>query len=340
MSTTPPVGVAWTRVGWFYGIALGGAVLAGSLLWILRQAGAPIAVILGGMALLYMPLPLVAGLIVERRAGRRTLAAIEWRRLRTRFWSTAGPSAVSAVAVTLAVLVLCVAVMLVAGGLGLPGAGHFVADDAEFRQRLLQLVPDLPADTELPPVPVLAVVLLLEGLLAGLTINGLFCLGEEYGWRGVLAQELRPLGTVRANLLTGLLWGLWHSPAIILLGHNYGTEWGWGILLMVAWTTPLSFLLSWVRVRSGSVLAPAFLHGALNGTIGAFVLTIIGGSVFVALPVGLLMSLVLSVVAVLVWRLPLRALPDARTTNFEFPTPDYAAEGVREAESRSGPRPS
>lgn len=307
MTTPVTERVAWSRVGWFYGIAFGGAVLVGLALWALRQAGVPTVVVQGGTALLYMPLPLVAGLIVERRAGRRPLIASEWRNLSTRFWVTIGPSAVYALVVMVAVLALGFAVVLLAGAFGVPGAGHFVASDAEFRERLLQIVPALSADTQLPPVPVLAVALLSQGLLAGLTINGLFAFGEEYGWRGVLAEELRPLGTWRSNLLTGVLWGLWHAPVIILLGHNYGAEWGWGIALMVAWTTPLAFLLSWVRERSGSVLAAAFLHGAYNGTIGFFGLTIIGGSLFVALPMGLLMALVLSVVAVVVWRLPARA---------------------------------
>ncbi|HSK32603.1 MAG TPA: CPBP family intramembrane glutamic endopeptidase [Propionicimonas sp.] len=307
MTTQEPERVAWSRVGWYYGIAFGGAVLVGLSLWALHQAGLAMVLVQGGLALLYMPLPLVAGLIVERRAGRRPLIATEWRSLRTRFWSTIGRSAVYAVVVMLGVIALGFVAAFVAGALGVPGAGHFVAGDAEFRERLLQIVPVLPADVELPPVPVLAAGLLSQGLLAGVTINGLFAFGEEYGWRGVLADELRPLGNVRANLVTGVLWGLWHAPVIILLGHNYGTEWGWGVLLMVAWTTPLSFLLSWVRQRSGSVLAPAFLHGAYNGTIGVFALTIIGGSLFVSLPMGLLMALVLTIVAIVVWHLPERS---------------------------------
>ena len=340
MTTFTPDRVAWSRVSWFYGIAFGGAVLVGLVLWAMRQGGVPVVVIQGATAVLYMPLPLVAGLIVERRAGRRPLIATEWGHLRTRFWATIGPSAVYALVVMIAVLALALVVALIAGAVGLPGAGHFVASDAEFRERLLQIVPALPADTQLPPVPVLAAALLSQGLLAGLTINGLFAFGEEYGWRGVLAEELRPLGNLRANLLTGVLWGLWHAPVIILLGHNYGAEWGWGILLMVAWTTPLAFLLSWVRQRSGSVLAPAFLHGAYNGTIGFFALTITGGSLFVAMPMGLLMALVLTAVALVVWRLPLRPGPMSGTQELAVPGPDYSAESVREADSSSGPRPS
>ncbi len=340
MTTEPLERVAWSRVAWFYGIAFGGAVLAGLLLWALHQTGSPIVVVQGGAAVLYMPLPLVAGLIVERRAGRRPLIATEWLHLRTRFWATVGPSAVHAFVVMAVVLALGFLVVWGAGALGLPGAGHFVSSDAEFRERLLQIVPALPADAQLPPVAVIAVTLLLQGLLAGLTINGLFAFGEEYGWRGVLAEELRPLGNVRANLLTGMLWGLWHAPMIILLGHNYGAEWGWGVPLMVAWATPLAFLLSWVRQRSGSVLASAFLHGAYNGTIGLFVLITIGGSVFIALPMGLLMALVLTVVAVVVWRLPLRPVPVPGTGEAAVQGSGHAAEGVDEAESGSRRRAS
>ena len=331
--------VAWSRAGWFYGIAFGGAVVIASLLWVLRQAGTPTVLILGGTALLYMPLPLVAGLIVERRARRSPLIAAEWRRLRTQFWATVGRSAGYAMAVMLGVLALGFAVAWLAGTFELPGAGHLVSSDAEFRARMMEIVPGLTAET---PMPLVAVVVgggLFAGLLAGLTINGLFAFGEEYGWRGVLADELRPLGSARANLLTGVLWGLWHAPIIILMGHNYGSEWGWGIPVMVAWTTPLAFLLSWVRERSDSVLAPAILHGAYNGTMGFFAFTIIGGSLLVSLPLGLLMSPVLILGAVVVWRLPVKSArsasgPATAAVRHRLGV-DYAAEDVRQAESGS-----
>ncbi|MCC6497284.1 MAG: CPBP family intramembrane metalloprotease [Propionibacteriaceae bacterium] len=331
--------VAWSRVGWFYGIALGGAIAVTSLLWLLRnslpgQVGATATLV--ATAVLYMPLPVVAALIVELRSGRRPLIATEWRNLRTRFWTTTGRSAGHALLAMVAILALGFAVAWVLGSLGFPGAGHIVASDAEFRERILQIVPVLPADMALPPAAVVVLAGLGQGLLAGLTINALFAFGEEYGWRGFLADELRPLGPVRANLLTGVVWGLWHAPIIIAMGHNYGSEWGWGVLLMVAWTTPFAFILYWVRERSGSVLAPAFLHGAYNGTIGFFALSIIGGSLFVALPMGLLMALVLTVVAVVVWRLPARTVPEVGTPEPAVPGPGYAAGDVRQAQSGPG----
>jgi membrane protease YdiL (CAAX protease family) len=286
---TASTGVAWRRVALYYGIALGGSTIAALVAFAARQglgsAGAVVALVV--TAVFYMPMPLVAGLVTERVTGRRPLLAGEWRALRTSFWRTYGRNALAAVAAIAAVLVVAFGVAWLAGALAVPGAGHLAAPDG------------LP----LPPA-VLIPVVIAEGVLAGLTINGLFAFGEEYGWRGVLAEELRPLGAVRANLVTGVLWGLWHAPIIILLGHNYGSEWGWGILVMVAWVTPFSFLLWRVRERTGSVLAPAMLHGAANGSLGVFTVIVSGGSVLVALPVGLLLALTMAIVAIVGWRLP------------------------------------
>jgi len=284
-------GVAWRRVALYYGIAFGGSTIAALVAFAARQglgsAGAVVALVV--TAVVYMPMPLVAGLITERVAGRRPLLADEWRALRTGFWRTYGRNALVAVVAIVAILAVAFCVAWLAGVLAVPGAGHLASPDG------------LP----LPPAALVPVVI-AEGVLAGVTINGLFAFGEEYGWRGVLAAELRPLGAVRANLVTGVLWGLWHAPIIILLGHNYGTEWGWGIPVMVAWVTPFSFLLWRARERTGSVLAPAMLHGAANGALGVFTLIIAGGNVLVALPVGLLLAVTMLIVALVAWHLPAR----------------------------------
>ncbi len=303
-SARPPR-VEWRLVGTYYGIAFGGAVVMALVLWLLRLAPGEAIGLLGIVftAVFYMPLPLVAALVTERVAGRRPLLAREWGALRHGFWRTCARNALLAVVAILAVMAVGFGVAWLAGLLGVPGAGHLVRDTAELQARLLEVVPGLSADTPVPVPIVLAASGIVQGVIAGLTINGLFAFGEEYGWRGVLADLLRPLGLGRATLLTGVLWGFWHAP-IIVLGHNYGTEWGWGIPAMIAWTVPLSFLLTALRERTGSVLAPSFLHGAYNGVIGLFAYLIIGGALFVALPMGLLMVVVLALLAVVAWRLP------------------------------------
>jgi membrane protease YdiL (CAAX protease family) len=287
-------GVAWGRVFLYYGLALGGATVAALVAWWARgslgAAGNTAALVI--TAVFYMPMPLVAGLITEWAGGGRPLLAEEWRNLRTSVWRTYRRNALAATVAIAAVLPVAFGVAWLAGTLAIPGAGHLTTPEG------------LPL-----PGAVLVPVVVAEGVLAGLTVNGLFAFGEEYGWRGVLAEELRPLGGVRANLVTGVLWGLWHAPIIILLGHNYGSEWGWGILVMVAWVTPFSFLLWRLRERTGSVLAPAMLHGAANGALGVFTVVLSGGNVLVALPVGLLLALTMAIVAAIAWRLP--APPDS-----------------------------
>lgn len=304
MSNPPEQRVNWRQVGLFYGIAFGGAVIVTALIWLLNralgEAGATVGLVI--TALLYMPLPLAAGLVVERVDRRRPLIAQEWEALRSRFWRTYGLNALVALLAILAIVALSLAVAWAAGALGVPGAGRLPGSDLEFAEHLAQLFPTV-AGVALPPLAVLIPLTVGQGALAGLTINGLFGFGEEYGWRGVLADLLRPLGLVRATAVTGVLWGLWHAP-IILLGHNYGAEWGWGIPVMVAWTVPFSFLLTWTRERTGSVLAPAMLHGAYNGVAGLFTLLVIGGNVLIALPAGLTTALVLALLALGVWRLP------------------------------------
>lgn len=305
--------VAWKRVAQYYAIAFGGAVVMGLVIWAMAMALPPSLAVLtqAATAVLYMPLPIVAGLIVERLDRRRPLIADEWAALRHRFFRTYGRNAGWSLAVMIGILLAAFAVAWAAGAAGLPGAGRLVASTDELRQRLMEIAPALTATTAIPEPAVLATITLIQGLLAGITINALFAFGEEYGWRGVLAKELRPLGVLRSNLVIGVLWGLWHAPIIILMGHNYGSEWALGVPMMVAWTVPLGFLLARVKERTGSVLAPAMLHGAYNGTIGIFALLIVGGNLFVALPMGWLVAAVLTVLAIIAWRFPPTQAPAA-----------------------------
>jgi membrane protease YdiL (CAAX protease family) len=120
-----------------------------------------------------------------------------------------------------------------------------------------------------PTLP-LTLIIGLQALFA-LTLaplfNTLFALGEELGWRGYLLPTLMPLGQGRAILLSGVIWGVWHAPAI-LQGHNYPGQPVLGVFLMVGFCVLFGAILSWLYLRTGSPWAPALGHGALNAFAG------------------------------------------------------------------------
>lgn len=99
-----------------------------------------------------------------------------------------------------------------------------------------------------------------SGLWATLAI-ALVCnaFGEEAGWRGFLLEHLEPLGRLRATLLVGLAWALWHLPAFFLpfgLGaHVSGLSvMGWGVSILAG-----SVVLGWVWFASGGALGAVCL---------------------------------------------------------------------------------
>ncbi|WP_175547918.1 CPBP family intramembrane glutamic endopeptidase [Saccharopolyspora flava] len=95
-------------------------------------------------------------------------------------------------------------------------------------------------------------------------VQALPALGEELGWRGYLAKQLLPLGQPGSFLTTGVLWGLWHAP-ILILGYNYPTvPVVVAFLMMGCFCVLVGTLLSWLRLASGSVWPAAIAHGFLN----------------------------------------------------------------------------
>jgi membrane protease YdiL (CAAX protease family) len=93
----------------------------------------------------------------------------------------------------------------------------------------------------------------------------LFTFGEEYGWRGYLLPRLLPLGEIRASVLIGVIWGVWHLP-LLLAGLNYpGVNVLLAIIIFTFVTVALSFTYTWFYVTSsGSALVAAVFHASTN----------------------------------------------------------------------------
>lgn len=119
----------------------------------------------------------------------------------------------------------------------------------------------------LPPGALGAVALVALTFGVGVTVNALFALGEELGWRGYLLWELAPLGFWRASAAVGAVWGVWHAP-VILDGYNYPSFPLVGVVAMTAATVAFSPLYTYFVVRARSVLAAGFFHGVFNASAG------------------------------------------------------------------------
>lgn len=149
-------------------------------------------------------------------------------------------------------------------GLG-PRLGFSVADGARLAGKIRAL-----------PVPPLAG-FLLQGLLLGPTVGIIGGLGEELAWRGLLYQQLIARGFWRCTLITGLLWAVWHLP-LTLQGYGYPQHPVLGTAVFILYVLAFAPLMTFVRLRGRSVLAPAILHGTADMTVLLTLALVRGGS--------------------------------------------------------------
>jgi membrane protease YdiL (CAAX protease family) len=91
---------------------------------------------------------------------------------------------------------------------------------------------------------------------------------EEVAFRGVLLALLMPLGTVAAALLSSVAFGLWHivPTANSVRANRSGSTIGLATAVAagVVFTTAAGLGLAWLRIQTGSLVAPFALHATLN----------------------------------------------------------------------------
>jgi membrane protease YdiL (CAAX protease family) len=117
---------------------------------------------------------------------------------------------------------------------------------------------------------------LISGLLAGATINALFAYGEEYGWRGYMAEALKNTNFWKAALVIGLVWGIWHLP-LILMGHNGYSNRAIGVVMMTLFCILAGVVELYLTRKSGTLWAATIFHGTINALAGLGVLMIPSG---------------------------------------------------------------
>ncbi len=155
----------------------------------------------------------------------------------------------------------------------------------------------------------LLIVQVLTFVVIGPIVNIIPTMGEELGWRGYLLPKLRMFLSDRAALIiTGVIWGIWHLP-VIVMGHNYGTGyWGYpwlGILAMIFFCVVLGTIEGYISIKLQSAIPAAMIHstinagaalpiyllkGSYNTLLGPAITGLIGGLPFIALAVILLIK--------------------------------------------------
>jgi uncharacterized protein len=198
--------------------------------------------------LLAMFAPGIAAIITTRFIAGESLGTLRLRRLgpkRYYLWALLAPPVLSVVALLFTVLL---------------GAG-------ELDPTLSAVRAALPEGFEQGPLPLGLIVAAqaLAAILLGSLINTIPAMGEELGWRGFLLPRLMYLGKWRAILLSNVIWGIWHAPAI-LQGHNYPENPMLGVFLMIGLSLLMGVFLSWLYLATRSPWAPALGHGAINAS--------------------------------------------------------------------------
>lgn len=90
-------------------------------------------------------------------------------------------------------------------------------------------------------------------------------LGEELGWRGFAAPVMaRCLGFQLGQTLLGIIWFVYHLPAVLLADYGKSPHMVFGNGMFLISVVALSIFLGWVRERSDSVWPCAFFHASHN----------------------------------------------------------------------------
>lgn len=267
-------GFTWTVVGGAYAMGI-------------HTASDPWYPVVGGICMLG---PGLAAMVQQRLLDRAPWSGLALQvrgtRWKTLFWTVA----LGLLLVPGTMLVI----HLFGNVLGWPSFGRVSVTDARVAfavQELLDARGMELTGNELGPLgglPAWAVLLAVQGaaLLGAVTLNVPFMLGEELGWRGYLWQRIAHWRGLERVLFTGVVWGLWHAP-LIVMGHNYPGHPFAGVGMMVVLCLLFGLLFDWTRARSGSIWSSVLLHGLINGSAGGFALFAWGGHTLVGSPVGL-----------------------------------------------------
>lgn len=264
--------VPWVAILVFVVVACGLAWAVASPLWVISQDRPGYKELFSVIASAMMFTPLLATLVVvflmktPRREWLRFLGVWPLRPAKRVVWFV-----VAMAFVPLLLTLATVAVAVAFGWLKLDLV-NFSGFAQVLDAQLQALGPEAAqaAKSSMPPLGLL-VVLQIAMIPFGALFNAAFAFGEEVGWRGWLLPALRPLGVWPALVLSGVIWGVWHSP-VILLGYNFNRTDVWGVVLMIVGCVAWGVFFGWLRLRTASLWPAVIAHGGLNASGAIFMM--------------------------------------------------------------------
>ncbi|HUX07473.1 MAG TPA: type II CAAX endopeptidase family protein [Acidobacteriota bacterium] len=136
-------------------------------------------------------------------------------------------------------------------------------------------------------------------------ISLIFALGEEIGWRGFFVPRLSKLTSFTGvGLISGVVWAVYHSPGILFLEYYNGVNRWTSLLCFTVMIVALSFIMAWIRLKSGSLWTAAIFHASHNVFIqGVFdqLTKDTGVTFYFTTEFGAGLAVVYSIVAIYLW---------------------------------------
>ncbi|MEG2786357.1 MAG: CPBP family intramembrane glutamic endopeptidase [Romboutsia sp.] len=175
------------------------------------------------------------------------------------------------------------------------------------KNQLIGLGKAVPTDSQ---IKLMLIVQIITSIFIAPVVNFIPCLGEELGWRGYLLPNLsKKYSLVKATLITGVIWGIWHAP-MIAMGHNYGLRyitapWG-GIFAMTIFCVCLGSLFSYVTIKTKSCIPAVIGHAMINGfsAVGIMFISIDNPNPFIGpMPIGIIGGFGVVIAGIICFRL-------------------------------------
>jgi uncharacterized protein len=131
-------------------------------------------------------------------------------------------------------------------------------------------------------------------------------LGEEIGWRGFLLPRLvERTGFTWGCLISGCIWASWHYPGLLFADYNAGTRPVFALSCFTLMVIGDSYILGWLRLKSGSLWTAAILHASHNLFIQAIfdrMTAPAGRALYVTTEFGAGLVITVGIAALYMWR--------------------------------------